>query len=77
MIARSFFLVLGVFVAYAPFFLIGLAIGHYGGFDSSKYSTNVGAVGVFCTSIAISNTPALHLLAMVGYACALFSGIYY
>lgn len=77
MIQRAFFLILGITVAYAPFFLIGLGIGHWGHFHSKGSSSLVGSIGVFLVGIAISSRPVNKAIAIVGYACALYSGIYF
>lgn len=76
-IQRLFFLILGITVAYAPFFLIGLGIGHWGHFHSKDSSSVVGSIGVFLVGIAVSSRPTNTPLAFIGYVCALYAGIYF
>ncbi|MGX4813592.1 hypothetical protein ACV2VM_26690 (plasmid) [Escherichia coli] len=52
MVQRLFFLILGIAVAYVPFFLIGLAIGHWMDLPMKESSLVVGSVGVFLVGVA-------------------------
>jgi len=76
-VQRLFFLILGIAVAYVPFFLIGLLIGHLMDLPSKESSLVAGSFGVFLVGVAVSSRPTNTLLAIVGYACAVYSGAYF
>ncbi|EFJ9880882.1 hypothetical protein [Escherichia coli] len=77
MVQRLFFLILGIAVAYVPFFLIGLAIGHWMDLPMKESSSVVGSVGVFLVGVGLSSCPTNTILAIIGYGCAVYSGAYF
>lgn len=67
--------ILAMIIGYLPFFLIGLVIGHFGGFNSKESSAIVNAVGFWITYMAVSS-PIFKPFYIVGIGCAIYAGLY-
>lgn len=69
--------IFAILFAFIPIFLIGLAIGYFGGFESKESSAIANALGLFFIGISLIGNRPIMPVALIGYGCAIYGGIYF